>query len=379
MQPAASRNKPAAYLACVAGLMVILTTILSPPPVLATGLPDLSIARSGPASAAVRETFLETLTITNHGTASTPRVQVNYSPGIPTVSGGSAGGGCVPMLRGHSGRGGGYTRVGWTCSETVSGGLAPGRNTTIRLAVTQPTVANLVETFTVLPSPSSAQLNRVSHSTWARITVFVPPPPAAPTNVSASQVQDQLNVSWTPSGATASYLTSSVITAIPTGGSTAPVLTATVSGPVTTGAVPEVQPSTTYSVTVSNRDAGGAGPASAPILVTTQASTTPPLAPSIQRLWWANTNLLAVSWQPGTTGDSPIDQFEVMATASDSDATSQSMAVSGSLHPMVVYVNGSATSAYIRLDDTLSWSVTVRAHNTAGWGLWSTARILGGL
>jgi hypothetical protein len=348
-------------------LAIMCAAILAPSRALAAGLPDLSISRGGPSTVAVGAPFTETLTVANQGTAATAGVQVTYAPGTPAVSGGSPGVSCAPIVRGHSGRGGGYTRVGWTCTETVAGGLAPGGSTTLSLIVYQSTVATLAETFAVAPSPASAQLNIVSHTTSASVTVFRPPAPAAPTGVTANQVLDQLDVSWTLAPATASYVTSSVITATPTGGSSAPVLTATVLGSATSGTVSQLQPTTTYSVTVFNRTAGGTGPAGAPILFTTAASTIPPSAPSIQHIWWANVNLLAVSWQPGSTGDSPTDQYEVVATAVDSDTNPP---------PADVSVAGSATSAYIALDFAVNWSVIVRAHSAAGWGPWSPAVIL---
>jgi hypothetical protein len=329
--------------------------------------PDLSVARAGPSTAAVRAPFTETLTVTNQGTAPTAGVQVLYSPGQPTVTGGSSGVSCVAAIAGHSGRGGGYTRVGWTCTETVPGGLAPGASATMSLSVTASTAGTLAETFTASPSPSVAQLNLVSHTASASVSVFVPPAPAAPTAVTATQTGDQLAVSWTPAPATAGYLISSTITAVPTGGSTAPTLTAT--GGSTSGTLSSLLASTTYSVTVVNRDAGGASPASAPLLFTTAPATVAPSAPTITYHWWANSALLAVSWIPGDPGNSAVDQYEVLIASVDGDTN----------QVITTTVAPPATSAYISADSVSSWSITVRAHNAAGWSPWSAAAFLSGI
>jgi hypothetical protein len=220
----------------------------------------------------------------------------------------------------------------------------------------------------VSPNPAAAQLNLVSHTASATVSVIVPPAPAAPTGATASQVGDQLNVGWTPAPATAHYLINSVITATPTGGSTAPVLTVTVSGTGTSGSVPGVVASTTYSVTVRNGEAGGQGPASAPVMFTTGPATIAPSAPTITHEWWAS-GYLALSWTPGAAGSSVIDQYEVSA-APDGNASQAAIA----------YVAGSTTSAYLTVDTTVDYySLTVRAHNAAGWGPWSAVAILYGL
>jgi hypothetical protein len=132
--------------------------------------------------------------------------------------------------------------------------------------------------------------------------------------------------------------------------------------------VSSLQPSTTYSVTVTTRDAGGTSPASAPILFTTGPATTAPAAPVITHDWWAQPGLLAVSWQPGSTGDSPVDKYLVSITAPDAGGQSSTATVAPP-----------STSAYLSADSTLDWSITVRAHNAAGWSPWSTATVLSGL
>jgi hypothetical protein len=225
----------------------------------------------------------------------------------------------------------------------------------------------------VVPSPASAQLNHVSHTASASVSVFRPPAPAAPTGVQIQQSQDQLIVSWMPAAATAADITSSTITAAPTGGSSAPVLTATVSGAAATGSVSGVLPSTQYSVTVVNATSGGVGPASQPVLFTTGVSSNPPASPTGLRVFWTYngtaSELLTAVWTPGAPGDSPIDQYEVMATSHDSDTP---QTVTGT-------VSAPTTSIYLSVDDLQDWSVQVRAHNAAGWGPWSSAAMLGGI
>ncbi|MDQ6616977.1 MAG: fibronectin type III domain-containing protein [Actinomycetota bacterium] len=325
-----------------------------------TGLPDLTVARAGPSTVGVGVAFIETLTIANHGTATTSGVAITYTPPSPTVFALTPGVGCAPVLKGHSGRGGGYTRVAWLCT---AGGLAAGASEQIRLRLVSNSSGTLSETFSVAPTANGAQLNMVSHTAAASVSVIIPPKPAAPTNVTVNQSGDTLAVAWQADPATSPFLTSSLITATPVSG-TNPVLSA--NGTATSGAVTNVQPLTTYSVTVVSFDAGGASPASAPVLYTTAASTVPPGAPTILYHWWTPPQL-AASWAPGSTGDSPIDQYEVTATNHDGDT------------PVVVTQFVSTTSAYLTVDDTLDWIVTVRAHNAAGWGPWSASVLQGGL
>jgi len=111
----------------------------------AAGRPDLGIVRSGPATAAVGAPFVERLRITNLGTAPAAGVTVLYAPGTPIVAGKGAGVACGAIMKGHSGRGGGYRRVGWSCSKTIAGGLRPGRSTTVSIAVTSAAAIGLAE------------------------------------------------------------------------------------------------------------------------------------------------------------------------------------------------------------------------------------------
>jgi Fibronectin type III domain len=346
MRPAAARVRVKQRIGALAAVALVVA-LLWPATAVAAGEPDLSISRSGPSTAGVNSPFTETLKITNHGTASTPGIEIAYAPGTPTITGTTPGLTCTayPSRYGRH----------WYCTEpTIPGGLAPGASTTATLSVTQPYAGTLNESFTVYPYPAATQLNQVSHTATATVSVFIPPKPAAPTGVTATQSGDQFNVSWTPAAATASYLTSSLITATPTGGSTAPVLTARIAGTAASGAVSGLLASTTYSVTVTNSDAGGTGPASAPVLVTSQPATVPPSAPTITYYWgYAN-----IRWTAPSPGNSVIDQYEVMATGGGQTLTS--------------YVSGSTLADYLTPQPADLLTVTVRAHNAAGWGPWST-------
>jgi len=136
-----------------------------------------------------------------------------------------------------------------------------------------------------------------------------------------------------------------------------PTLTAPVTGAASSGTVLSLVASTTYSVTVSNNDAGGAGTASDPLLFTTDPATEPPSAPTITHSWWAGSSL-ALTWMPPSPGNSAIDVNEVTAVGVGEEKPT----------PYVTTVSGSATSAYLSVDHTTGWSVSVRAHNAAGWG-----------
>jgi hypothetical protein len=69
------------------------------------------------------------------------------------------------------------------------------------------------------------------------------------------------------------------VTAAPVG-STASVVTTTVSGNGANALIGPLQPQTTYQITVAGMDPAGPSPASAPVSITTGASTIPPGAPT---------------------------------------------------------------------------------------------------
>jgi hypothetical protein len=324
----------------------------------ASPAPDLSLRVQGPSAVGLNAPFTDKITVTNQGTATAPGVTVSYSTGGPFISPSPEPGMyCVYIERGHSGRGGGSTTVGDSCSETLSGGLAPGQSAIVRLTKTEPTVQSLSLTFATSPYPFAAQLDLVSHTRVMPVSVIRPPAAAAPAGVKATESGDQLNVRWKPATATAPYISASVVTATPMGGSTAPVLTAVTPGTATRGAVPGVLASTTYAVTVANNDGGGAGAPSHTFLIKTQRATERPGKPVITYAW----GYVDIRWNAPSAGNSAIDQYEVLATGGGNKLTS--------------YVSGAILADYLAPQPSDSLAVTVRAHNAAGWGKWSVATI----
>ncbi len=201
---------------------------------------------------------------------------------------------------------------------------------------------------------------------------LIVPVPAAPTSVSAIQTDDQFNVSWVPNGVNPVAIISSTLTATPVN-STNPVLTTIVAGPVTNGIIPTLQPATAYQITVVSTTIGGAGPASMPIGLTTSPATVPPSAPTSVTANWSNLNptgtndTLVVNWQAPNPGNSPIDQYLVAIAGSDGAGSFTNS------------VSGTTLTTYFTVDFIPNWSVTVQAHNAAGWGPASAVVNLGGL
>ena len=204
------------------------------------------------------------------------------------------------------------------------------------------------------------------------VAFLVVPVPTTPTGVTAVQSGDQFQISWKPSVANPATVTSSTVTATPVN-STASILTTTVIGSATTGVISSLQPQTTYQITVVSTTIGGSSPASIPISVTTVPATIPPSAPTGVSANWANPNAdpgpntLVAIWLAANPGNSPVDQYLVTITASDTDGT------------LTQTISGTTLIAYFNVDSNPSWSVTVRAHNAAGWGPVSAAIALGGL
>lgn len=202
---------------------------------------------------------------------------------------------------------------------------------------------------------------------------LVVPIPAAPTGVTAVQSDDQLNISWSPNGINPVAITSSKLTATPVG-SASSVLTMTVTGTATSGVIETVQPDTTYQITVVDTTVGGASPASTPLSVTTSPATILPSAPTNVVAAWqipdpSGTNdSITVTWQAGNSGNSPIDEYQIVINGSDGGGTFTNT-VSGTT--LVTYFNS--------VDDIPNYSVTVQAHNAAGWGPKSVTVNLGGL
>jgi hypothetical protein len=201
---------------------------------------------------------------------------------------------------------------------------------------------------------------------------LVVPFPAAPSGVTAIESGDQFEVSWTPMGVNPAAVTSSILTATPVN-STASILTTTLAGSATTGVILSVQPQTTYEINVVNSTIAGSSPVSTPIRLTTSPATVPPSAPAAVTARWSNldptgtTDTFSASWQPADPGNSPIDQYLVAITGSDGAGT------------FTQTVSGTTLTASFTVDYIPDWSVTVQAHNAAGWGPLSSVFTLGGL
>lgn len=201
---------------------------------------------------------------------------------------------------------------------------------------------------------------------------LVVPIPAAPTGVTAGQTSDQINVSWQPSGVNPAAITSSTITATPID-STSSVLTTTVAGSATGGAILSVEPQTTYQITVANTTIAGTSTPSTPVSVITSPATITPSAPTNVLASWeipdpSGTNdSIAVTWSAASPGNSPVDQYFITISGSDGGGT----------FTQIVYAP--TLAAYFSVDDIPNWTITVQAHNAAGWGAVSTAVHLGGL
>jgi hypothetical protein len=336
-------------------------------------LPDLTVSRTGPSSVYASAQFSDKIKVTNKGTAPAAGVVVDYGPAL-SVASVSKGVTCRPIYKGHSGRGGGYTLVGYACSPALKEALAPTKSIYFELSFKASRVGSIDETFGVEPVPNAGQLNLVSHIFADVIAVTPPPLPAQPTAVSAKRVGDQLQVSWTPGAETAAAITSSTVTLTPVGETSAPPITATLGGPGKSDTVGPVVPLTTYSITVVNTDASGSSPASSPISFTTPPSTQPPSAPTEIRAYWLTgaaelTGVLLVSWHEGSPGDSQIDQYQTTITPGEPEEASAQTKTEPA----------TASNTEFTLMDEMSWTVKVRAHNAAGWGAWSMPIVVPGI
>ena len=288
-------------------------------------------------------------------------IQEQVSAGFDPVTGYPLGVVGLSTSCGGSGRGGGYHTTKYTVSALVMWDFAGN-------VVSSTSPSNGVPAFT--PVAADGLGDFIYNTNGAAYLVV--PVPAAPTGVSAGQTGDQLQVSWTPNGVNPVAVTSSAVTATPVN-SPAPILATTVNGPGTIGIIPSVQPQTTYQITVLDTTIGGAGPASTPVNVTTLASTIPPAAPTNVVASWLGsdpsgaTDSLSVTWQAPDPGDSPIDQYLVTITGSEGAGT------------FTQTVDGTTFTAWFTVNYVPDWSVTVKAHNAAGWGPASATFRLGGL
>jgi hypothetical protein len=214
--------------------------------------------------------------------------------------------------------------------------------------------------------------NDIFYNSGANAYLIVPIP-EAPTDVTAGQIDDQFQVSWIPHALIPATIISSTLTATPVDNPSASNLTATVSGAVTNGIITTLQPATTYQITVESTTIGGSSPASVPISVVTSPATIPPSASTNVVVQWASPgadpgpNTIVTTWKAVNPGNSPVDVYLVTATGSEGAGTFTNS------------VPGTTLSSDITADSNYNWSVTVQAHNAAGWGPVSAVAHLGGL
>ena len=201
---------------------------------------------------------------------------------------------------------------------------------------------------------------------------LVVPVPSEPAGVRAVQSGDQFQVSWVLNGVNPAAVTLSTVTATPIN-SAAPVLTATVTGPAMTAEIPTLQPDTTYQITIVSMTLAGASPASTPINVTTPVASVPPSTPAAVAAHWliadpsGTMDTLIATWQAADPGNSPVDEYRIVITGDDGAG------------PFTQTVSGTELTASFDVNEIPNWSVTVQAHNAAGWGPVSSVVTLGGL
>ena len=260
---------------------------------------------------------------------------------------------------GGSGRGGGYHSTTYSAWITVTWDFGGGVLSTARLTGTP----------AVNPTFSTTDANGDQLYNASTRAYLVVPAPGAPTVVSAVQVGDQFQVSWTTALANSLVITGSTITATPVN-STAPTLTATVSGATTTGLIGPLQPTTSYQISVVSTDSGGSSAPSSAFPATSQAASTLPSAPTSVAAHWATSGLpsdpLVVTWAAAAPGDSPIDQYRITISGSDGGGT------------FTQTVSGTTLTATFSVSDIPDWSITLQAHNAVGWGPASSRIVLGG-
>ena len=76
---------------------------------------------------------------------------------------------------------------------------------------------------------------------------------------------------------------------------------------------------------------------------------------------------IVATWNAAVPGDSPVDDYEVTINGSDGSGT------------FTQTVSGTTLTALFTVDYIPDWTVTVRAHNAAGWGSLAYSFRLGGL
>ena len=107
-------------------------------------------------------------------------------------------------------------------------------------------------------------------------------------------------------------------------------------------------------------------PPSTPVVITTQAATVAPSAPTgLKVSWKLNGQQLGASWTAAVAGNSPIDDYQVQVAQSTPPASRRTST------PAQRPPSRSPGS-----NNALDWAVQVRAHNAAGCGRWSTKVVL---
>lgn len=282
-----------------------------------------------------------------------------YATGFDPVTGYPTGAVQLKTSCGGSGRGGGYQTTTYTAWAAATWDFAG--NVVSYSALSS---AMVDASFMVTDAFGDILYNT------SGLAYLIVPFAAAPTVVDVAQSGDEFLVTWMPNGINPVAVTSSTLTATPVN-SPASILTTTVNGPATSGAIPLLQPQTTYQITVLNNTANGVSPASAPVTLTTGAASVAPSAPTNVVASWLNpdpagtTDTLIASWAAANPGDSPIDQYLITITGSGGTDTQT--------------ISGSTLTAYFSVDFTPNWTVTVQAHNAVGWGSASKPVKLGGL
>ena len=259
---------------------------------------------------------------------------------------------------GGSGRGGGYKSTTYRATIAVTWDFAGG------IVSTAPADAPTVD-----PTFSTTDANGDQLYNAAGLAYLVVAPVGAPAVVGVVQVGDQFQVTWTTSLVDPLSIISSTITATPVN-SGAPVLTATTTGSGTTGLIGPLQPSTSYQISVVNNYAGGSSTPSIDYPATTAAATIRPLAPANVVAHWSAPSQpgdqLVVSWDASDPGNSPVDSYLVVVSGSDRGGLSWQN------------VPGTTLTASFSVSDTPDWTISVWAHNAAGWSPASTRFTLGG-
>jgi hypothetical protein len=78
------------------------------------------------------------------------------------------------------------------------------------------------------------------------------------------------------------------------------------------------------------------------------------------------TDSLIANWPATVPGNSPVDEYLILIKSDGGSSYTNT-------------VSGDTLTTYFNVDWTPNWSVTVRAHNAAGWGPVSSTVNLGGL